>query len=45
LQSFGILNLIQEAKLLHLFQSLDLQNLVKFGHHEGHQFKYKNVGV
>jgi hypothetical protein len=45
LQSFGILNLIQKVKFLLVFQSVDLQNLVKFWHQEGHQFEYQSVGV
>jgi hypothetical protein len=45
LQSFGILNLIQKVKFLFVLQSVDLQNLMKFGHKEDHQFEYQSVSV
>jgi hypothetical protein len=31
--------------LLYVFQSVDLQNLIKFRHQEGHQFEYQSVDV
>jgi hypothetical protein len=33
------------VKLLLMLQSIDLQNLAKFGHQEGNQFEYQSVGV
>jgi hypothetical protein len=40
LQSIGILKLVKKAKFLPGFQSADLQNLMKFGPQEGHQFEF-----
>jgi hypothetical protein len=40
LQSGGILKLVKNVKLLLVFQNVDLNNLVNFGHWEGHQFKF-----
>jgi hypothetical protein len=45
MQSFGILNLIQKVKFLPVFQSVNLQNLAKCGHEDGHQFEYQSAAV
>jgi hypothetical protein len=45
LQSFGISELIQKVMFLLVSQAIDLQNLAKFGHQEGHQFEYQRLGV
>jgi hypothetical protein len=39
MQSYGILKLIQKAKFLPMFQTIDLQNLSNIGHWEGHQIE------
>jgi hypothetical protein len=43
MQSSRILNLIQKVKLIPVFQSIGLQNLVNFGHMEGHQIDLQNL--
>jgi hypothetical protein len=45
LQSFGILKLVQKAKWLLVSPAIDLQNLAKFGHQEGHQSEFQILGV
>jgi hypothetical protein len=43
LQSFGILKLVQKEKVFPMFRSLNLQNMVNFGHLESHRFKFQSL--
>jgi hypothetical protein len=45
MQSFGNLNFWQKGKLFLVLLTIPMKKLVKFGHHEGHQFEYQSVGV